>query len=109
MSTASLSVPDDLRRKLRQYGQEHVLAWCDARDAPGRRTLLEQVRGLDLDLLKNLYADRDHSFQVPPADRIEPAPIIPHDSPDNSGRRRLGEEALRRGEAAVLLVAGGQG
>jgi UDP-N-acetylglucosamine/UDP-N-acetylgalactosamine diphosphorylase len=109
MSTASLSVPDDLRQKLRDHGQEHVLAWWDQLDDAGRRTLLDQVRGLDLGLLKRLYADRDSSFRVPSPERIVPAPVIPHDSPDNAARRRLGEECLRRGEAAVILVAGGQG
>ncbi len=109
MSTSSLAVPDDLRRKLRQHGQEHVLAWWDQLDSTGRRTLLDQLRGLDLDLLGRLYAQRDHSIQVPPPERIVPAPIIPHDAPDTGERRRLGEESLRRGEVAVLLVAGGQG
>jgi UDP-N-acetylglucosamine/UDP-N-acetylgalactosamine diphosphorylase len=107
--SASLSVPDDLRQKLRRHGQEHVLAWWDQLDDPGRRTLLDQLRGLDLDLLERLYAERDHSYQVPPPERIAPAPVIPRDSPDNTERRRLGEECLRRGEAAVLMVAGGQG
>jgi UDP-N-acetylglucosamine/UDP-N-acetylgalactosamine diphosphorylase len=109
MPASSLSVPDDLRQKLRETGQEHVLAWWDDLDIAGHNTLLQQVRGLDLDLLKRLYADRDRAFQVPAPERIAPAPIIPHDSPDNAARRRLGVEALRRGEAAVLLVAGGQG
>ena len=36
-------------------------------------------------------------------------PVVPADSPDNPRYRRLGEEALRRGEVAALLVAGGQG
>ncbi len=109
MSTASLSVPDDLRQKLRDHGQEHVLAWWGDLDDADRRTLLDQLRGLDLDLLKRLYADRDRALHVPAPERIAPAPIIPHDSADNAARRRLGEECLGRSEAAVILVAGGQG
>jgi UDP-N-acetylglucosamine/UDP-N-acetylgalactosamine diphosphorylase len=109
MSTSSFSVPDALREKLRRHGQEHVLTWWDQLDDAGRRTLLDQLRGLSLDLLKRLYAERDRSYQVPPPERIAPAPVIPRDSPDNAERRRLGEECLRRGEAAVLMVAGGQG
>jgi UDP-N-acetylglucosamine/UDP-N-acetylgalactosamine diphosphorylase len=36
-------------------------------------------------------------------------PVVPADSPDNPRYHRIGEEALRRGEVAVLVVAGGQG
>src|SRR5207249_4994038 len=42
-----------------------------------------------------------------PADRLAPVPI---DQLDGAARvRSLGETALRRGEVAVLVVAGGQG
>ncbi len=37
------------------------------------------------------------------------SPIVPADAPDNAAMRAAGEEALRRGEVAVLVVAGGQG
>jgi UDP-N-acetylglucosamine/UDP-N-acetylgalactosamine diphosphorylase len=109
MSTTSLSIPDDLRQDLRRHGQEHVLAWWNDLDDAGRRTLLDQLRCLDLDLLQRLYAERGRAFQVPSPERIAPAPVIPRNSPDNAARRRLGEECLCRGEVAVLLVAGGQG
>src|SRR5207248_7804911 len=58
--------------------------------------------------LRTLYANRDHSFTVPPPDRIQPVPVIPP-AADADAARRSGEEALRRGEVAILLVAGGQG
>jgi UDP-N-acetylglucosamine/UDP-N-acetylgalactosamine diphosphorylase len=108
MTSPPVAVPDDLRQALRRHGQEHVLAWWDALEA-GRRTLLDQVRGLDLDLLTRLYAERDRGFPLPDLSRIEPVPVVPRDAPDNAGARRRGEEALRRGEVAVLVVAGGQG
>jgi UDP-N-acetylglucosamine/UDP-N-acetylgalactosamine diphosphorylase len=103
------TVPDDLRQRLRQHRQEHVLADWDRLDDSQRRTLLEQLRDLDLDLLRRLYEQRDQTQYVPPRDRIEPVPVIPRDHPDNPRRRQLGEEALRSGEVASLLVAGGQG
>jgi UDP-N-acetylglucosamine/UDP-N-acetylgalactosamine diphosphorylase len=102
-----LSVPDDLRQRLQKYGQEHVLAWWDRLSDEERRGLLDQLRGLDLEQLKTLYANRDHSFAVPPPERIRPVPVLPAEAPAEV--RRRGEEALRAGEVAVLLVAGGQG
>ena len=36
-----LTIPDDLRQRLRQYGQEHVLAWWDQL-GDGERRLLDE-------------------------------------------------------------------
>ena len=103
-------IPDDLMRRLQAAGQEHVLrrlgpALTDAE----RSELLAQLKRLDLDQLARLYADRDHAYTPPSWDAIKPVPVVPADSPDNPRYRRIGEEALRRGEVAVLVVAGGQG
>ena len=64
-----LSVPDDLRQRLQKNGQEHVLSGWDRLTDDERRGLLDQLRGLDLEQLKTLYANRDHSFAVPPPER----------------------------------------
>ncbi len=103
-----LIVPDDLRQRLHEHGQEHVLAAWDRLSDAERRGLLDQLKGLDLGQLRRLYEQRDHAFAVPPPERIRPVPVIPLGDDATEARRR-GEEALRRGEVAVLLVAGGQG
>jgi UDP-N-acetylglucosamine/UDP-N-acetylgalactosamine diphosphorylase len=103
-----LTVPNDLRERLRQFGQEHVLRWWDQLDDSGRRELLEQLRAIDLDQLRQLYARRDAALPLPAAEQIEPVPVTRLDPGDREKRRR-GEEALERGEVAALVVAGGQG
>jgi UDP-N-acetylglucosamine/UDP-N-acetylgalactosamine diphosphorylase len=107
--SAPPAVPEHLHQALRRHGQEHTLAAWHSLDAAARQALLEQLRTLDLELLARLYADRDRIYRVPEADRIAPVPVIPRQTPKDAERRRLGEEALRRGEVAVLVVAGGQG
>jgi UDP-N-acetylglucosamine/UDP-N-acetylgalactosamine diphosphorylase len=102
------TVPEDLRRRLEQYGQTHVLNWWDQLDEQQQRGLVEQLRALDLELLQRLYAQRDKGFALPPAEKIQPVPVTHLDECD-AVTRRIGEEALRRGEVAVLMVAGGQG
>jgi UDP-N-acetylglucosamine/UDP-N-acetylgalactosamine diphosphorylase len=102
------SVPDDLRQRLRKHGQEHVLAWWDRLGEPERRGLLDQLAALDLQRLRDLYAQRDRSFPVPPPDRIAPVPVVRVGQDEKEARRR-GEQALRNGEVGVVLVAGGQG
>jgi UDP-N-acetylglucosamine/UDP-N-acetylgalactosamine diphosphorylase len=102
------AVPDDLRLRLQQYDQEHVLAWWDQLSDAERDDLVRQLQGLDLAQLRRLYEDRDQAFAVPPPERIAPVPVIPLGA-DATAARARGEEALRQGEVAVLLVAGGQG
>jgi len=109
MAGPSMNVPDDLRHKLQQHKQEHVLAWWDRLDDAGRRGLVEQLQAIDLDQLAQLYAQRERTYQVPDSSHIKPIAIVPADAPDNAAMRWAGEEALRRGEVAVLIVAGGQG
>jgi UDP-N-acetylglucosamine/UDP-N-acetylgalactosamine diphosphorylase len=94
--------------RLHEYGQGHVLAAWDRLNDTERRGLLAQVRALDLAQLRQLYEKREHAVQVPSSDRIAPVPVIGIDA-DVTEARRLGAESLRRGEVAVLLVAGGQG
>jgi UDP-N-acetylglucosamine/UDP-N-acetylgalactosamine diphosphorylase len=109
MAAPSTSVPNDLHRKLQRYQQEHVLAGWDRLDESQRRGLIEQLQMIDLERLAQLYREREQTYQVPDSSRIKPLDIVPADAPDNAAMRAAGEEALRRGEVAALVVAGGQG
>lgn len=101
-------VPLDLLHRLQQSHQEHVLFGWETLDAAGRQSLLEQLRNINLDEIRSLYAKRDQGQAIPSIDRIEPVPMVPHDGVANSERSE-GDEALAHGRVAVLLVAGGQG
>jgi UDP-N-acetylglucosamine/UDP-N-acetylgalactosamine diphosphorylase len=101
-------LPADLRQRLHQNGQPHVVAGWDRLDDKEQRGLLEQLRALDLELLRRLYQQRDQTFSLPAPDKIQPAPITQLTAA-HARERALGEEALGRGEVAVLMVAGGQG
>ncbi|OAI46286.1 UDP-N-acetylhexosamine pyrophosphorylase [Planctomycetaceae bacterium SCGC AG-212-F19] len=101
-------LPADLQQHLREHGQEHVLAWWDDLPEGERAALQEQLRAVDLPLLRRLYGERHKRFALPPADKIKPVPVIRRDA-DVTAARRLGTQALDRGEVAALVVAGGQG
>jgi UDP-N-acetylglucosamine/UDP-N-acetylgalactosamine diphosphorylase len=98
-------VPTDLLSRLRAHGQDHLLlGWANlAHDR--RREYLEQLAAIDFHELATL-AKRT---ATPPAspDRIAPLPVTPAETTPQE--RSVGEEALRRGEVAALIVAGGQG
>ncbi|MGL4553229.1 MAG: UTP--glucose-1-phosphate uridylyltransferase, partial [Gemmataceae bacterium] len=97
---------DALKKKLDQDGHGHALNHWDRLDEHQRSALAAQLLALDLEHLRRLYERRHENAALPSPDRIGPVPVIP---PGATEHADLGEQALRRGEVAVLLVAGGQG
>jgi UDP-N-acetylglucosamine/UDP-N-acetylgalactosamine diphosphorylase len=96
-----------LKAALAEHGQEQLLRFWDELDGAGRARLERDLRSLDLDLLDELVVTLVQDEQ-PPIDieGLEPALPAPPPSPQDIAE---GEEALRRGEVAVVIVAGGQG
>jgi UDP-N-acetylglucosamine/UDP-N-acetylgalactosamine diphosphorylase len=97
-----------LHDHFRSHGQDHVLRWWPQLSPAERNELHQQLAALDLPMLRDLYARREEVATLPAPERIAPIPVANLD-PTDSETRRAGEEALRRGEVAVLIVAGGQG
>jgi len=104
-----LKISEELRQRLRQYQQEHVLAWWDQLTEPERAELLGQLESQNLHELRRLYEQRDVKYPLPASDKIAPVPVLRRDDPHQAEDRAQGEAALRRGEVAALVVAGGQG
>src|SRR5262245_47847596 len=103
------TIPDDLRRRLHEHGQEHVLeGWHELTEAD-QRVALQQLAALNLNELRELYERRNETYPLPSSEQIKPAPIIQRNAADEGAAQQTGEEALRRGEVAALVVAGGQG
>jgi len=98
-------------------GQEQVFRFYDQLDAEERKALLAQASEIDLDEIAELV--RIHLFGEEQSVKedlcsLEPAPYIP--VPERGGdiqvwqkATRIGVDALRGGEVAAFVVAGGQG
>lgn len=101
-------VDDKLRERLQRHDQEHVLAWWNELTSADRRALHNQLHGLDFEHLRQLYERRHDRNVLPPWERVAPVPVVREDDapPDVV---QQGEDSLRRGEVAALVVAGGQG
>src|SRR5579871_624775 len=99
--------PADLDHRLREHEQTHLL-WGWAQLSEGDRiAFIHDLRKLDFEQLKREHARHGARGRIPPLERID---IIPKANPGGDPEaRRLGEEALARGEVAVVLVAGGRG
>ncbi|MCS6864228.1 MAG: UDPGP type 1 family protein [Gemmataceae bacterium] len=97
--------PAELRERLRRHHQDHVLYGWDQLDHTQRAQLVEQLAAIDLAELENLYRQVLTTKNTLP-DSLEPVPLTaPTFTAEEKAR---GEDALRQGQVAVLLVAGGQ-
>ena len=101
-------VPPDLLHRLALHRQDHLVYGWDALRAEQRVSLVEQLAGIDFAELEALFKRKDEPHAaLPSRDKIAPIPVVEGTIPHEE--RALGEAALRRGEVAALLVAGGQG
>ncbi len=107
---------DEIREKLNQAGQEQLLRFWDELDEAGKASLSAQLADIDFCNMQKLIAE--YVLQRPVTgipDDLQPAPFFPL-QPRNAeeaalydSARARGEEMLRAGRVAALIVAGGQG
>jgi UDP-N-acetylglucosamine/UDP-N-acetylgalactosamine diphosphorylase len=102
------AIPDKLRHHLHHHGHAHVLNWWEHLSEEEQTQLHDQLAALDLEHLAKLFDSRDKASFVPPPEMIKPISVIRIGTNEEKARR-LGEEALRAGRVACVLVAGGQG
>jgi UDP-N-acetylglucosamine/UDP-N-acetylgalactosamine diphosphorylase len=102
-----MDVPQNLHQRLQRFKQEHVLLGWDKLDQAAQREFTHQLERVNFEELAALYASRDDSVGIDKS-QIAPLSTIPENEISNASRK-LGREAIERGELAVLLVAGGQG
>lgn len=105
-----------IEKRLRDYGQQHVLAFVDQLDDTERALLFKQIDDLDFDAIERMRHlltssnDEDakgRQCEMTPADVVELAVLEERERQESLSA--YGESALARGEVGVLLVAGGQG
>ncbi len=105
---------EPLLRAARNAGQEHVFRYWEKLSDAARQRLLQQVAMIDFKLLHHLYQHLVLAEPVERATALEPVEMISlrarQAQPESDREMKAhGEELLRRGKVAALLVAGGQG
>jgi UDP-N-acetylglucosamine/UDP-N-acetylgalactosamine diphosphorylase len=103
------TVPDDVLDKLRHHKQEHVLTWWEHLEAGQRRKLVEQLRPINLAELQSLFDLKEEKRLLPEEHCIAALPRPEVDAAQRKHYIERGEEELRRGTVAFLVVAGGLG
>jgi len=102
-----------LLQLVRDAGQEHVLRHWGKLTERSRRQLLHQIALIDFDLMTKLYREYILIKSSPDSNSLEPAETITlahqHANPEEVKKMKVrGEEMLRAGKIAAVLVAGGQ-
>ncbi len=94
-------------------GHGHVFRWWDNISEEDKTRLIRQLSAVDFDTLHQLF--RQHKEDIPSLPRAElrPATVIPvprNETQITAAKRaaQIGEDAIRAGEVAVFVVAGGQ-
>jgi len=101
---------------LKKYNQEHLLAFYDELSDEQKKSLIEQIESIDFEEFSSLtkFFFGEECGAKANLENLKPAPYFA--LPENNGDKNLwakmyslGEDALRRGELAAFVVAGGQG
>lgn len=98
--------------KLKEYNQEHLLKYYDDLKEEEKNILLGEIEKLDVKKIDGLYKDLVVNPKETLSSQLSSLKSVDIKSFSKEDRKRLislGMEALRKGEVAILQVAGGQG
>ncbi len=101
-----MSAVDDVRARLAKHGQEHLLTFWDELDEQGRSALLADVDAIDLAAFETAWQQAHTQEHV-----VDPAMFeVPEclDAIEGRRARAAGEQVIREGRVAAMMVAGGQ-
>ena len=110
-----LQKPDELRHMVLDAGQSHVFDWWDDLNSEARQQLVDQLKSIDFEWVKQA---RDRILSPVQTSQAPPqlSPVTPIPIPRTQEALRQAQEAKERGEAiikegkmAAFVVAGGQG
>ena len=96
---------------LKIYNQEHVIRLLERLDDRKKQELIEQIRKIDFQQLQELYENTKKEIEIK-ENKIEALSYVDKEKlqkPEKEELEELGEEILRKGEYAVVTMAGGQG
>ena len=101
----------DVMDILKVYNQDHIIKLLNKLDEQSKEELIEQINKIDFHELKELYDNTKKEVEFK-ENKIEPLKYFDKEKLSKIEKEELeelGEEVLRKGEYAVVTMAGGQG
>ncbi len=100
-------VPESIRAKLTEYGQEHILKYYDELSDEEKKALLKQIEETDMSVL----AAAANPDELTKKGVISPLPCMELDEIEKNREsfEKTGLDAIRSGKVAAVLLAGGMG
>lgn len=98
---------EEAKKKVQQYGQEHVLRYYEELDQAGQEELLKQIEETDMSVLSLCT----HKEDLPEKGVITPLVAMQLDEieAEKETYRNAGIKAIRDGKVGAVLLAGGMG
>ena len=111
MISVSNSEQQKIIEKVYKNGQDQVFRFWNELDGAEKDRLLQQIEMIDFELMKRLFKSSQDQGQNEDSVNLKQSEIITLSEREKKDKEALplGEEALRNGEVAAFLVAGGQG
>lgn len=104
-------ISEEIREKLNQYGQAHILRFYDELNKEEKEILEKQIETINFEMIGNLYR-QIRQQQEESSVRIEPIPCTVETTWTEEQRKKYyntGTEILKEGKYAAVTMAGGQG
>ncbi len=100
-------IPESVKNKLAEYGQEHVLKYYDELDENEKQALIAQIEETDMSILSAALDPKGAAEKG----SISPLPCMELDEIDKcrDSFRKTGIDAIKSGKVAAVLLAGGMG
>ncbi len=101
---------NEVKAKLKKYGQEHLLNHYDKLDEKKQKELLNQIESIDFELVNNLYNSTKQPKQNN-EDKITPIDYLDKFKLNDQYKyyEAIGKKAIKEGKLAAVTMAGGQG
>ena len=102
---------EEIKKKLKKYGQEHLLQKYEEMDVDQKAELLDQIENIDFDLMKDLYEKAQHpvdygNVTIEPIEHVDKSKLT---ATEREMYEKKGIEAIKYNKLAVVTMAGGQG
>ena len=101
----------DVMDILKVYNQDHIIKLLNKLDEQSKEELIEQINKIDFHALKELYDNTKKEVEFK-ENKIEPLKYFDKEKLSKIEKEELeelGKEVVRKGEYAVVTMAGGQG